>query len=273
MADFKMVDISLSEATALTEISYPNPTPHPDVTLLIVAYNEEERIGHLLDTLKPYFDHTVVCVQESTDKTLEIVRGRMTRPGDTILTDAHWGHGDKSFPRMVGASMTRWCFVVSCDEMPNAELLDSISTAIAVAESDLLHNEAIWVPFRSWIDDIEIEADHGHLRLFRRSVGWPETLHSRPMTQKAIWWPHGCIEHRRSLDEMMIDYLNYFERGRGHIGWETHNRAQMNDACAFVAGVKGWAYVMSFPWWERVQEITGLAPLAVAGGMEHASRP
>ena len=45
MADFKMVDISLSEATALTEISYPNPTPHPDVTLLIVAYNEEERIG------------------------------------------------------------------------------------------------------------------------------------------------------------------------------------------------------------------------------------
>lgn len=268
MTEFKLVDISLPEATALTEISYPNPQPHPDVTLLIVAYNEERRIGELLGTLKPSFDHTVVCVQESSDATLDIVRSLMTRPTDTILLDAHWGHGDKSYPRMVGAAMTRWCFVVSCDEMPDRVLLDSISTAIAVCESDLLHNEAIWVPFHSWIDDLEVSGDEGHLRIFRRSVGWPQTLHSRPMTNKGIYWPHGCIEHRRSLDEMMIDYLGYFEVGRGHIGWETHNRQMMNDACAFVAGVKGWDYVMSFPWWERISEITGLKP--VAGGAQHA---
>lgn len=264
--EYKMVDLSLAEATALTEISYPNPKPHPDISFLIVAYNEEERIGPLIETLQPYFERSVVCVQQSSDRTLEIARD-LSRQGDTVLTDAHWGHGDKSFPRMVSASMTRWCFVVSCDEIPDAELLDSISTARAIAESDLLHNEAIWVPFREWIDDIEATGA-GHLRIFRRQVGWPETLHSRPMTNKGIWWPHGCIEHRRSLDEMMIDYLGYFERGRGHIGWETHNRQMMNDACAFVAQVKGWEYVMAFPWWERVQEITGLAPLV--GGPQRA---
>ena len=256
-----MLDLSLSEATALTEITYPNPRPHPEVSLLTVAYNEEERIGHLIEVLKPYFDRTVFCVQESTDRTLDICRELLNRPGDTVLTDAHWGHGDKSFPRMVSAAMTRWCFVVSCDEMPDSVLLDSISTAIAVTESEMLHNEGIWVPFRSWIDDIETEGDFGHLRIFRRSVGWPDTLHSRPMTSKSIWWPHGYIAHRRSLDEMMIDYLSYFERGRGNLGWEKHNRAMMNDACAFVAAVKGWAYVMQYPWWDRVREITGLAPI------------
>ena len=41
--DYKACDISLAEATALTEITYPNPPPHPDVTLLIVAYNEAQR--------------------------------------------------------------------------------------------------------------------------------------------------------------------------------------------------------------------------------------
>ena len=247
--------MSIAEAVGKTGVTYPNVKPYDDISLLVVAWNEEARIERLLEYLKPYFSGMVVCVQESTDRTLELVKLVADRPEDTVLTDRHWGHGDKSFPRMVRNAATEWCFVVSCDEWPSEELLDSLMLAIAVAELDKKTSEAIWVPFRSWIDDLETEAGYGHLRLFKTIVGWPDTLHSRPMTQRGIWWPHGWIEHRRSLDEMMRDYLAYFERGRGNIGWENHNRAQMQGACNFVAATKGWDYVMQYDWWPEVKRI------------------
>ena len=258
MADFIKVDLTMPELVGKTGVTHPNVPPYDDITLLIVAWNEEERIGALLDHLLPWFSHSVICIQESTDRTYEVVTEKV-RVAESrlhrVLTDAHWGHGDKSYPRMVREAYTRWCFVVSCDEWPTLDLLQSLETATAAADLDRRTDQAIWVPFRSWIDDLEVEGEHGHLRLFKTLVGWPETLHSRPMTTRALWWPFGCIEHRRSLDEMMRDYLSYFKVGRGHKGWDAHNTAQMHDACQFVANAKGWEYVRNFEWWPQIESI------------------
>lgn len=254
VGEFRPVDISLEQATEQTGIPYPNPHPYIDISLLVVAYNESERIGDLLRYLKEYFVHSVICVQESTDDTLEIVRSVMDRDTDYVLTDRHWGHGDASFPRMVRTAPTTWCFVVSCDEWPTTELLDSLSSAIAVAELDSRTREAVWHNFRGWIDDHEC-SESPHLRLFLKRLGWPNTLHSRPMTQRAIGWPHGYIEHRRSLDEMMVDYLSYYRVGKGHASWDAHNRAMMRDACTFVAARKGWDEVTKYEWWPEVRAL------------------
>ena len=252
VSEYRPVNLSIEEAVERTGIPYPNPVPYTDISLLVVAYNESERIEALLTYLRPYFVHSVICVQDSSDETLDIARRVMNRPGDQVLTDRHWGHGDASFPKMVKATTTRWAFVVSCDEWPTTDLMDSLWSALAVAELDPGTNEAVWFRFRAWIDDLEA-SEGAHLRLFKSHIGWPRSLHSRPMTRRAIGWSHGWFEHRRSLDEMMRDYLSYQRVAKGNPGWDRHNREMMRGACVFVAERKGWDEVLAYEWWPEVR--------------------
>ncbi len=255
MSEFRMVEATIPEIVAKTGVTHPNPYPYTDVSLLIVAWNEEERIGPLMQYLKPYFERFVVCVQDSTDDTLNIARSIANRENDVVLTDRHHGHGDASFPVMVDHTKTEWCFVVSCDEWPNEELLTSIWSAIAFASLDTATDQAVWFYFQSSIEGIEIPEQNAHLRLFRRNVGWPQTLHSRPMTDRGILWPYGLFHHDRSLDEFVLDYLRYYKVGQGHPMWDSHNLMMMSAACRAVANNYGWDYVTRYPWWPEVKDL------------------
>jgi len=253
MIEFQQVDYTLPQIVAKTGITHPNPHPYSDISCLIVAWNEEERIGKLMELLKEYFERFVVCVQESQDATLDIARSIANREHDIVLEDRHRGVGDASFPEMVSNTKTEWCFVISCDEWPSYEVLGSMSSAIALAELSPETNEAVWFLFQSSIEKIELTEQNAHLRLFRRSVGWPNTMHSRPMTNRGVLWPYGVIHHDRSLDEFVQDYLRYYEIGRGHSAWETHNLMMMRSACQAVSRHYGWDYVHRYPWWPEVQ--------------------
>lgn len=249
---YKDLTLSMAEVTAQTGITYPNPHPYTDVSLLIVAWNEGHRIEKLLGYLKPYFVNTVICVQQSDDDTLAIARTVMDRPTDQVIEDVHWGHGDASFPKMLKHTRTPWSLVISCDEWPSEEVLDSIWSATAMAKIESV--EAVWFTFRTWIDDLEASGAT-QLRLFKTRVGWPGTLHSRPMTNKAIGWPFGVIEHRVTFDEMMRDYLSYYRVGKGHPSWEDHNTFMMRSACVFIAERKGWDEVTKYEWWPQVRDL------------------
>ena len=253
MAEFRLVTDTLPEIVAKTGIMYPNPRPYTDCSLVLVAWNEEERIGDLLTYCREWFDHLVIGVQESTDQTLEIVRGIANRPGDQVLEDRHWGFGDASMPMLIGAAKTEWVFVVAADEWPSEDLMDSLWSAGVYAQK--MGADAVWFEFVSLIEGIAYEEQHGHLRLFRQRLGWPHTLHSRPMTDNGIWWPVGHIRHERSLDEMVQDYLRYYERGRGHANWDRHNLAMIHDACVAVANRYGWDYVTRYPWWPEAKRL------------------
>lgn len=252
MSEFTVVTETIPEIVAKTEVTHPNIRPHDHISLLIVAWNESERIGGLIEYLKPWFTHTVVCVQDSDDDTLEIARTLLDRPEDTVLEDRHWGYGDASLPRMVAATNTEWCFSVACDERPDLELLQSLRSATAYAGD---RYDGVWVPFHSDVEGISYNEQHGHLRLFRQKVGWPKTLHSRPEPKRAIWWPFGYIDHVRSLDEMMQDYLRYYQIGKGNKGWDRHNVLMMHDACVSVAGRYGWPFVTKYEWWPAVANL------------------
>ena len=248
------IEMTMAEVVAKTGITYPNPHPYTDVTLLVVAWNEGHRIEKLLAYLKPYFLNAVICVQESTDDTLAIAQAVMDRPTDRVITDKHWGHGDASFPKMLRATGTTWAFVVSCDEWPQVELLDSIWSAIEVSQLDHMTSDGVWFTFRTWIDEFEASGAT-QLRLFKTKVGWPGTLHSRPMTHKTMGWPHGIFEHRVTFDEMMRDYLSYYRVGKGHPSWELHNTMMMRSACIFIAERKGWDEVTKYEWWPEVRAL------------------
>lgn len=240
----------IEQITEESGIVYPNGVPYTHITVALVAWNEEERIGALLDHLRPFFATIAVVVQDSDDRTAAIAQEK----ADVFERDVHHGFGDASFgPILLPRVQTPWTFKVDCDEWPDVYLLGSLSSATWYAEHNGL--DGIWVSFKSAVDGIEYEEQHGHLRLFHTAVGWPRTLHSRPMIENTAFWTVGHIRHDRSLDEMVQDYLRYWKAGQGHSGWEGHNRMMMRSACTGTAEQKGWDYVKAFSWWPQVEAI------------------
>lgn len=215
-----------------------------------MAWNEAPRLKPLLKHLRPYFETIVVGVQQSEDATDAIAE----LYADVVVRDRHRGFGDATYGPLVLPKVTsEWSFKVDCDEWPSVDLLRTLGAAVEDAERQRL--DGMWIPFRSWVDGSEYTEQHGHLRLFRTRLGWPDTLHSRPMTENTGYWPNGHIRHERTLDEMMQDYLRYWTAGRGNAGWDEHNRMMMYHACSGIAALKGWEYVQSFPWWTQVEAI------------------
>jgi hypothetical protein len=240
----------LAEIVEASGIEHPNGVPYEHITMALVAWNEEARLGKLLDWLRPFFRTLAVAVQESDDATFMIAK----EFADVLVLDRHHGFGDATFgPKLLPQIRTPWTFKVDADEVPDETLLRSLSSATWYAEH---HNlSGLWIPFRSWVDGREYEEQHSHLRLFRTEAGWPRTLHSRPLIDNTAVWQTGFIEHRRTLDEMMQDYLRYWDAGLGNRGWEDHNRLMMFHACRGTAEVRGWDYVRAFSWWPRVEAI------------------
>lgn len=243
----------LLPAPPLSEIpvGVPNQVPYTHITAAIVVWNDAHRLKLLLDRLRPWFETIAVVVQDSPDATLTVAKSL----ADIVTTDVHHGYGDASFgPVLLPRVKTPWTLKLDADEWPEDELLESLSSATWAAEHAGL--EAVWIPFRSWVQGNEWKQDHAHLRLFMTKRGWPNTLHSRPPIFKAYVWHTGHILHKRSLDEMIQDYLSYWEVGQGNPGWEQHNAMMMEHACRGAAVTEGWAWVKAFPWWPEVQAIS-----------------
>jgi hypothetical protein len=243
----------LDEVVAKSGISYPNQHPYTHISFVMVVWNDETRAHALLDYIRPFFSDVVVGVQDSPDRTLVVAR----ELADVVVEDAHHGFGDATFgPKLLPRVRTPWVLKVDCDEWPSRELLDSLSNATWYADHEA-KTRGVWVPFRSSVDGIEYEEQHGHLRLFHRSAGWPGLLHSRPPIEDGIWWPVGHIRHDRSLDELVRDYLSYLRVGRGNAQWTEHNELMIRSACTGTAEKKGWEYVRSHEWWPQVASIVG----------------
>lgn len=249
----KIVSETIPQIVAKTGVTHPNIGPYSDCSAVMVAWNEEERMASLIDLFHQWFTRTVIGVQESSDTTLAIAKS-MARSDDQVIEEPHFGFGDASMPRLVNAVRTPWVFVVAADEWPSTDLLESLWSATAYAQQD--HIDGIWIPFRSMTDGIEApDTQAGHLRLFKRDLGWPSTMHSRPKTENDMWWPFGHILHTRSLDEMVRDYLRIWAIGKDSSQWRRHNELMLHDACVGVAAHKGWDYVKSHEWWPEVQGV------------------
>jgi hypothetical protein len=227
------------------------PVPSKDVTFAGVYWQEAERLPKLLRYVRPWFESIVVGVQESEDGTLAIAR----ELADVVVEDVHHGYAEPTFAEVLRAIRTPWTMVVSGDETPSEPLLDSLGDMVTASEQSTNPPiDGFRIKFRSSIDGIDFTGEQdGHVRVFKTRCQWPKTMHSEPRTEKNSVWPVGHIDHDRSLDEMMRDYLSYYERGHGNPGWEKHNRLMMRGACNSIAHYKGWVYVQSFPWWPQVK--------------------
>jgi hypothetical protein len=249
---FDTLSLDLESAVAEVGLPYPNPRPFADCSAVSVIWNEEARIGKLLARLQPYFSRVVVCVQKSSDRSLQIARA-MAREGDVVIEDEHRGFAEGSAPIVAAAVPTLWGFILAADEWPSDDLLCGIRTITGYAERH--EYDGVWVPFRSTIEGIDFEEQGGHLRIVRRRLAWPGGMHSRPKTRRSLWWPYGRVDHDRSLDEVVRDYLRYFEMGRGSPLLERHNVRMIHDSCSAVAARFGWDYVTAYEWWPQAREV------------------
>ena len=222
--------------------------PYEDIAFAMVVWNDAKRAEKLLRHVRPWFKTVAVAVQDSPDDTLKVVQDI----ADIVVRDGHHGFGDASFgPKLLPNIRQTWTFKVDADEWPDEDCLAGLGDAVKAA--DAKPTKGVWIPFRSWVDDAEWEEQHAHLRLFHTRLGWPGTLHSRPPVEDGLAWDRGHIHHKRSLDEMIKDYLNYLEVGRGNASWTEHNTMMMREACLGAARRRGWAYVTANAWWPEVK--------------------
>jgi hypothetical protein len=193
----------------------------------------------------------VVGVHQSDDNTLEVAQ----KYADVVLQDQHHGRGDPTIHLAAKRVQTKYSFVISDDEWPDEELLNSFQDLVGELRSK--KKQGAWVKFNSFIDGFDFTRDDHHLRFWESHIDWPGTPHARPMTSSTIRWDVGQVAHTRSLDEMMRDYIRRYDVSNNP-GWEgiqAHNIRMMEQATKKIAERKGWEYVKSYDWWPRIRDL------------------
>lgn len=228
--------------------------PWTDVTFVGVYWNDPDRVEKLLETVRPWFTH-IVCGVQTDDKGRDETLSRVVRWADETIVDKVHGFCEPTIGRVLGSVKTDWVFLVSADETPSTALLESFQDMLD--EAAVSGYDGFWLRMISSIEGIDyISEQDNHLRVFKRHLSWPHTMHSRPDARNAKFWrPEAYLRHDRSLDEMIIDYLRYYSLSGTNSGWLNHNREMMMNACTATAAHYDWAKVKAYEWWPKVLEI------------------
>jgi len=137
--------------------------PKPEISAIVVCFNEEDNIGDCLESLK-WCDEIVVVDSFSTDRTVEICR----RYTDRVVQRAWAGYRDqKAFAHSLATK--EWVFLVDADERVPPELRSEIREALtrmggryaAFSVPRLVYYLGRWWRRGGWYPDYDI-------RIFRR---------------------------------------------------------------------------------------------------------
>jgi glycosyltransferase involved in cell wall biosynthesis len=139
--------------------------PKPEISAIVVCFNEENNIARCLESLK-WCDEIVVVDSFSTDRTVEICR-QFT---DRVIQRRWTGYRDqKAFAH--SQATKEWVFLVDSDEQVPQELREEIQEALRRCDSQvaafsvprLVHYLGRWWWRGGWYPDYDI-------RIFRRKV-------------------------------------------------------------------------------------------------------
>jgi glycosyltransferase involved in cell wall biosynthesis len=136
----------------------------PEVSAIVVCFNEEDNIGRCLESLR-WCDEIVVVDAFSTDRTVEICR----RYTDRVIQRAWTGYRDQKAYAHSQATKP-WVFLVDSDEEVSAALRAEIRTALlsgdglsAFSIPRLVRYLGRWWWRGGWYPDYDI-------RIFRREL-------------------------------------------------------------------------------------------------------
>lgn len=135
------------------------------LSAVIIAYNEEEKIGMCLDSLVTVADEVIVVDSHSTDRTVEICQ----KKGATVIVHSFQGYAQQ---KNFAISNARYDYVLSvdADEVLSEELVTSIQyvknnpTHDAYEFNRLTNFCGKWIKHGGWYPDTKI-------RLWKKDKG------------------------------------------------------------------------------------------------------
>jgi glycosyltransferase involved in cell wall biosynthesis len=176
-----------------------------DCSLIVITFNEEDRIARCLESV-PGAGEIIVVDSFSDDRTVEIAREHGARVYQREFTSA----GDQK-NWAIGRAEKDWILILDADEALSPELLREMENGLPEPIAD-----GYWLRRRSEFMGKTIRFCGWHndriLRLFRRGMGtYPEReVHERLRFDGSAAKLGGFIEHRPYRD--LADYLDRMRR-------------------------------------------------------------
>ena len=143
----------------------PSSAAGAGVSVVLISFNEEKRIGACLESLR-WADEIIVVDSGSSDATREIAR----RHTDLVFETPWQGFGPQKQSAVDRASH-RWVFNVDCDEQVTGELAAEIRKIVGLGSGPCAYSVprktyigAKWIRHAGWYPDPTI-------RLFERTRG------------------------------------------------------------------------------------------------------
>jgi glycosyltransferase involved in cell wall biosynthesis/Flp pilus assembly protein TadD len=171
------------------------------ISLNVIAYNEEDRLGACLDDARPYVDEIVVVDQMSTDGTAAIAQSR----ADVYVQDIHHGHAEPSRELAALRSSGEWLLILDADELLSDALKGQLRTLVA---GDI---DGYWIRKANYVDGQDT-GSISHYRLVRKSrVRFDPGPHGGAVavSDNVGYFDDVGIIHEKTLDEQLYDDARY----------------------------------------------------------------
>ena len=179
------------------------------ISVGIITYNEEFRLGRTLEAVKEFADEIVIVDSFSTDNTIEIAREYGVR-----IFQREWiGYGDQK-NYVIEKCQGDWILLIDADEVITKELKEEIKNITYKNEKTVYE-----IPFNSVCFGKRIRfggwSGSSRIRLFKKNSGKYslDKVHEKFITTERIGKLKKRIDHYTYED--YEDYLNKFNRYTG----------------------------------------------------------
>ena len=170
------------------------------ITVIIYTHNEEKNINDCLESAKLLTDKIILIDMESSDKTLEIVKGHKV----PVLNFPRSNYVEPAREFGLKQAKTDWVFILDADERITKELIIEIKNIInvrAIHESPLqithykiprqnIFAGVKWLKHGGWWPDHQI-------RLINKKyfINWPKRIHSTPVIKGSFGYLKNPLIH------------------------------------------------------------------------------
>jgi glycosyltransferase involved in cell wall biosynthesis len=165
------------------------------ITVIIYTHNEEKNINDCLESAKLLTDRIILIDMESSDKTLEIVKGHKV----SVLNFPRSNYVEPAREFGIKQAKTDWVFILDADERITRELAKeikvfltlkpSLSTYFKIPRQNIFAGIK-WLKHGGWWPDQQI-------RLINKKyfVNWPKRIHSTPVIKGSVGYLKNPLTH------------------------------------------------------------------------------
>lgn len=161
---------------------------------MVLAKDEEERIGKCLSHLRPYVDYIIVIDGESIDKTVE----KAKKIADYVEVKPFSGSFAEERNYAQDLAPSEWCLHVDVDEVFPEDFLRNMKQIITYRNADAFRFPRNNLPR----NNDPTFPDYQTRLLNKNKMQWEDTLHEAP-TFKCLGRPNII-----TLDEYVITHLS-----------------------------------------------------------------